>query len=388
MSCSASRADRAQPVAQVVLDVGLQVGDAVVERDLPARRALLELVGAGLGLGAARRPARRAARGSSWTGELGLHARRRAARPPTARPGWWSAGPGRRTGPRPCAAGSRPARWKPDSSISVGVLRPAPRAAAASRTPGRSRRRMPALREVAAVELHDPPPVRVEVGLGEHARDVGAQLHRRVQELQLGAGVLLGGVGDQQHRVGAGQRRHRGRAVRRAEPADARGVDEHQPAGQQLARQPDLGVGRAAPCCPGCRPRRRTRRAGSAGTAVRSAASPSARPRAPASTVVVSACLTTVGTAVAMSSSTGHTGRVDQRVDQLALALLELADDQHPHVGVGQPLAGLACSRAAEVGPLVGGGRLQREVDQVDRCRYRHARPSLLVDTCWPSARS
>ena len=97
--------------------------------------------------------------------------------------------------------------------------------------------------EVAAVQLHDPSPVRVEVGLGDHARDVRAQLHRRAEELQLRARVLLRGVGDQQHGVRAGQRRHRGRPVRRAEPADARGVDEHEPAFEELARQPDLGVG-------------------------------------------------------------------------------------------------------------------------------------------------
>ncbi|OLT02593.1 hypothetical protein BJF90_29055 [Pseudonocardia sp. CNS-004] len=76
-----------------------------------------------------------------------------------------------------------------------------------------------------------------------------------------------------------------------------------------------------------------------------------------------------------------HRG-VHQRVDQLALALLELADDEHAHIGVGEPLAGLEQS-PTEVGTLVGGGCFQREVDQLDRCGNRHAGPSLLVDLCW-----
>jgi len=48
--------------------------------------------------------------------------------------------------------------------------------------------------------------------------------------------------------------------------------------------------------------------------------------------------------------------------------LLELADDQHPDVGVGQSLPGLL-QPPGEIGSLVGGGGFECEVHQRDRIR-------------------
>ena len=255
----------------------------------------------------------------------------------------------------------------PDSSISVVVLRL--RGVQPQR--GRNGERVgadPRGVEVAAVQLHDPPPVRVEVGLGDHARDVGAQLHRRAEELELRPGVLLRGVGDEQHGVRAGERRHGRRPVRRAQPADARRVDEHEPAFEDLARQPDLGVGEHRLVAGVARLRDVVgelvhRHLGALGRRVGRLADehhlgglgvPDDRRHGRRDVVVH-----------------GADGRVDQRVHQLALALLELAHDEHAHVRVDEPFARLG-EPCAEIRALVGRGGLQRQVDQLDRSRYRH----------------
>ena len=81
----------------------------------------------------------------------------------------------------------------------------------------------------------DPPPLRIDVGLGEHAGHVRAHPDGLLDELQLGRGVLLGGVGHQEHGVRRRQRGHGRRAVHRVEAAHAGGVDDLQPAGQHRA---------------------------------------------------------------------------------------------------------------------------------------------------------
>ena len=295
--------DRAQPVAQVVVDVGREVADPVVQRDLPARRALLELVGAGLRpgqLGHQRLELLRVL----LHGQLGPH------------PGGELLGDGQhvlagRAAVQLVGGAQHPAQQEVDQRPEAGLVHQLGvlRLRGVQPQRGRDGERVgadPGGVEVAAVQLHDPPPVRVEIGLGDDARDVRAQLHRRAEELQLRARVLLRGVGDQQHGVRAGQRRHRGRPVRRAEPADARGVDEHEPAFEELARQPDLGVGELR-LVAGV-----ARLADVLGELVHRHLGALGRPAGRLADERhlrrSSECRTTVGTAVATSSSTGQTG--------------------------------------------------------------------------------
>ena len=68
----------------------------------------------------------------------------------------------------------------------------------------------------------------------------GQRSLRQAEEVDLRRRELLRGVGDEHHRVGAGQGRQRGRRVRRPQPADAGRVDEHEPALKDPAGQPDL----------------------------------------------------------------------------------------------------------------------------------------------------
>ena len=65
----------------------------------------------------------------------------------------------------------------------------------------------------------------------------------------------------------------------------------------------------------------------------------------------------------------------DERVHERALALLELADDEHPDRGVGQATP-RRVEPGREVGTLVGLDRAQRGLDdgQRARCHGRHAR--------------
>ena len=79
-----------------------------------------------------------------------------------------------------------------------------------------------------------------------------------VRNAQLGLGVLLRGVRDEQHRVRRGERPHRHLPVRRSETADPRGVDDDEPLGQDAARDPDLDVADVLPVARGCPPRRRS----------------------------------------------------------------------------------------------------------------------------------
>ena len=181
------------------------------------------------------------------------------------------AGPGRRRGRRPCAAGTRRA---PGSRTRRSGRGPGygPRAAAAPRTPGRlGRRSRPGAG--GPVELDDPPPVRVQVGLGEHARRRSGTASSR----RSGTPARARSTPARRPRPAAtasavGSADIVGRAVRRPEPADAGGVHQHQAGREQLARQPHLGAREPLPGCPGCRPRRRTRRAARPRPVVRSEA--------------------------------------------------------------------------------------------------------------------
>jgi hypothetical protein len=61
-----------------------------------------------------------------------------------------------------------------------------------------------------------------------------------LEELDLGLGVLLRGIRDEQYRVRRRQGSQRGQRVRRIESADTRRVDDSQPALEDLARKQNL----------------------------------------------------------------------------------------------------------------------------------------------------
>ena len=67
-------------------------------------------------------------------------------------------------------------------------------------------------------------------------------------------------------------------------------------------------------------------------------------------------------------------GRRHQGVHQLALALLELPDHEHPHRRVRQPLRG-AAQAGGEIGAVVGGGGFGRDLDERYRLGHGHVVP-------------
>lgn len=93
--------------------------------------------------------------------------------------------------------------------------------------------------QMRAVTGDDALPVRVEVGLRHHEGDLGAQVAHRPQCLQLGVGQLPRGVGHEEHGVRLGQCRHCPGLRDRPQPADARGVDEHETGREQRSVDPD-----------------------------------------------------------------------------------------------------------------------------------------------------
>ena len=251
-------------------------------------------------------------------------------------------------GRRPGAAGSRPARWNPDSAIrSLSWVR-----AACSRSVEETGKIVgvdPGARQVALVEVHDPPPVRVEVGLGEHAG------RRSGTASSPPSGTpARGRCTPARRRTPAARRRrwergHRGRAVRRAEAADPGGVDQHQPAREQLARQPHLGVGEPAPVAGVAGLGHVARRAGRpAPRCARCAVARRAGSRT--SVTAVSGVLDHAsGTAVAMSSSTGQTGALTSALTSWLLPCLNSPTTSTRTFGSASRCAG-GCSRAPRSG--------------------------------------
>ncbi len=343
--------DLAHPVAQVEVDICVEVGHAVAERLLPARGPFLQ--------------ARRALLGLGQLADQLLHRLRVLLR--------------RLLGPqtvhdladhRQHVVQCRPPRQKISlrddllaqiaherriAGLGVHVLVAGPQG-----VPPQSRRHGEQLgldarvRQVLPVAVGDRPPLRVEVGLGEHAGHVRAHGHGLLQELDLRRRVLLRAVGDQEHRVRGRQRRHRGGAVHGAEPADTGRVDEHQPLGQQRPGQADLDVQQAFAVA-GIALLRRERRQllqRHLGTPLGAHQRHDRRLRVP------------------------HRGRhgggdvvghradrcPDEAVDQHALALLELADDQQADLVVGEPGPGLVQS-SLQVRTVVAADGGERELD-------------------------
>ena len=218
--------------------------------------------------------------------------------------------------------------------------------------------------EVAGVELEDPPPLRVEVDLGEDEEDARAEFFHRPEEPQLGAGQLLRGVGEEEDGVRPRQRADRDGVVQRAEPADTGGVDQHQPTREQLAAdrrrdRPQLpqvaGVagfthvrGQVFERDPlGPRRRRRIGRlVGRQSPGLRR--EPDDRRHRGRDVVVDRADL-----------------RGEQGVDERTLALLELPDHVDGDVGLGQQAPGVG-EALDEVVPPVRLRTLDREVECVE----------------------
>ena len=206
------------------------------------------------------------------------------------------------------------------------------------------------LRQMCPVECGHLPPLRVEVRLGQHAGGVRADPHGLAQETDLRLGVLLRGVGDQEHGIRRRQRGKRGEGMGRVEPADPGGVHQGQPAGEELAREEDFRGRQPVPV---------------AGIAVFGHVAGQILDRHLAALELgfAAGVLTAVagdhdpgGGRISMPDHSGNGGSdvvingtdggVDERVDQFALALLELADHddadgrvEHAPPGLLQPPA-------------------------------------------------
>ena len=161
---------------------------------------------------------------------------------------------------RPRRSRSRPARGKPDSTLSSSSLR----LAACSRSIDETGNELgvdAGLLRCPRSSSHDPPPLRVEVGLGEHAGDVRAQLHAVPQELQLRRRCTPA----RRRRPAARRPRRAARPWwRRRAPSRARrrrGCRPAPAAGRAAGAAARPRRGSAPPGCPGCPPRRRTWRA-------------------------------------------------------------------------------------------------------------------------------
>ncbi len=212
------------------------------------------------------------------------------------------------------------------------------------------------------VGLHDLPPVRIEVGLGRDNRCHRADFVRLPDEGHLGFGELLAGVADHQHRVGVRQQTQRRRQVRLPVAADTRGVDEGQAVLEQRAAGGDLDAQHLT------------------ATGLRRA------------TQVILEVGGRDGDHLGLGAvgaghdqlcgrllSVGHHGgqhrglvvadaghrHIQQRVEQLALALLELAGDHHPDLRIGDARPGLG-QPLGQIAAVVGLGDLPGVVDQLE----------------------
>ena len=170
-------------------------------------------------------------RSRSWA----THERRARRAPRPAAPA--------RAAPSTSRRSSSTRRGKPDSALSVGAVAGLG-AQPQERRDGDDRHVEPGLGEVARVQLDDPAPLAVQVGLGEHAEDRRAAFQGAAQEVDLGRGQLLRRVGDEEGRAGRGRRGQGEVALRGVEAADARGVDEGQAGAEQPAVEADLDAAR------------------------------------------------------------------------------------------------------------------------------------------------
>ena len=194
------------------------------------------------------------------------------------------------------------------------------------------------------VALGDRTPVRHQIGLALHHDHVRVRAHHVQQHVQLGDRQLPGGVGDQQHGVRAGGSRDRGGTADTGDLVGARSVHQHQPGAEQGTRHPDLDVRRTA-----ARPT--PDHAGHArGDLVERHRSPLHGHRGGAAGGTTRCWWRGLSHRGGRGFGVLHHGRqdcraavahragggVDDRVDQLTLALVRLTDDQDPKRRVQQ----------------------------------------------------
>ncbi len=350
------------PGPQVVVDVGLQVDHAVGERLLPLRHAALQPLGLGLELGeVVDHPLGflGVVEGIALAAELALEQRGDGDDVVHGRPHAQLLG----------VAGDlvlEVPRQLGEARLAVELAVVGPQGVHPQR--GRHAQdlgRDPLAGQVVDVEVADLAPRRVEVGLGEHAHHVGAHAAGGLQEIQLGTGELLAGVGDEHHGVRQGQRPDGGGAVGRAQSPDAGGVDDHEPVAEQLAGQGHLD--RADPALAGD-----LGRLGDVAGDLVDRDGLADRLAGGIGQVATRVEQDGRGGRVAVADGGGHRrgdvvvdgahGCVEQGVDQRRLALLELADDEHVEGGVGEALA-REREPAGQVGTVVRRARLSPEVD-------------------------
>ena len=102
--------------------------------------------------------------------------------------------------------------------------------------------------EVLPVQLDDPPPLRVQVGLRDDADGGGTALERLAQELHLGSRQFLARVRHEDHPTCLAERTQRDHAVGRVQTSDPWRVDQSQPGAQEAVGQSHLD--RAEPVPP------------------------------------------------------------------------------------------------------------------------------------------
>src|ERR1700754_693579 len=210
------------------------------------------------------------------------------------------------------------------------------------------------------VDLHDLPPVWIQIGLGRDNRCYGADFECLSDERQLGLGELLAGVADHQHRVRVGQHSERGRKMRLTMAADARGVDEDQAALEQGAVRRHRDSEHLPTACCGMASQivldigdRDLDRLGLAFVGARD-------DQLRGGLFAIGHHAGDHGGLVVADPRDRH---VQQRIEQLTLALLELAGDDDADLRVADPGLGLGhpLDQVAAVGSL---GDFARMVDQ------------------------
>jgi hypothetical protein len=342
-----------EPVSHVVLHVGDEIGDAVGERDLPAGGAPAELVGARLGrleLGDHARGVLGVLQGV----QLGAHRQRQLVdhREQIVN--------GAAFVDRLGAAEHLAAQMRHEGG-EAGIVVEAAVLGLGGEQPQIARdgedRHVAGIQQVAAVDLLHLAPFRVEVGLGEHGGHVRRDAHGMTQELHLGLGVLLRRVGHHQHGVRRREGGERGQRVGGFQTADAGRIDQLQAALEDLARQQHLGRDDPAFVARVAALRDVVGELFEGDLAAFEARSQRVSAAVPAPLDDPRRGLRRV------ADDRGHAGgdvivdrtrrSVDQRIDELALALLELADDDDSDARIEQPIPGLL-QALREVGSACG----------------------------------
>lgn len=305
---------RAETVPQVVVDVGGEVGDPVGQRLLPLGGLPAHGLGVGLGLPEC---SDGAAGGLRITQGGELAAQREGEMFTDDAQVGGDGGAGRLPGGRHHALAQVAVQLE-ESGLRIEFL-----VAEAQRVRTEHRRHREQ-RDVEArglqmrpVGVDDGPPVRIQVGFRDQARDRRAQSGHLLEERHLRCGELLAGIGHHEHCVGRRDHAQCCCGIRVPVAADAGGVHEDQAVGQQragcldleakyLAASGERGVG------------------GDAGDGVHRHRDAVVCRRAVDDQMSrrLRACEMTVGTAVVSSSPTEHTSRLSRALTKELLPCL------------------------------------------------------------------